>query len=329
MRGNIGAELEAFLHESTQRSLAFIPAHPKLKRFTRNGCHYIDDQLLHETEFAEDPLEPTRQSRISEILHLQTGIHVHSINAAEDEKKPLKDGILVFDCHAVHDLTTIGEFLLNKGLHRAMAGSAAMVELLPQLLHLGIHDFKTPKLHGPTFVVNGSLNRISLEQVRYASEKGVKTISIPQELLADTNFCIRPLFISLRSEIRTAIQAGRNIILNSTSSNDPIDIRFSREDHLKLTRYEFIAKQIGLIVVAILEEVDLSILTVFGGDTMSGIMQAMSCNYIEPKLEIKPGIAVSLAAVKSKSLLLVSKPGGYGDKGDIIQILDYIKISRL
>ena len=56
MRGNIGAELEAFMLETGQRYLAFIPAHPKLKRFTRNGFHYIDEQLLHETEFGRDPL---------------------------------------------------------------------------------------------------------------------------------------------------------------------------------------------------------------------------------------------------------------------------------
>ena len=329
MRGNIGAELEAFLHGINQQALAFIPAHPMLKRFTRKGFHYIDEQLLHETEFAKDPLEPINESEISEILHLQTVLNVNSIDAADKNSRIPENGILVFDCRSVEDLSTIGENLSNKGLHRAIAGSAAMVELLPQLLQLEKRNEKIPKLQGPTLVVNGSLNRISLEQVKYAAGHGVKTISIPQELLTDTNFYINPNFIALRSEIKTAIIAGHDVILNSIGNNDPVELNFSIEEHLKLSRHEFIPQQIGLIVAAVLEEVDLSILAVIGGDTMSGIMEAMSCEYIEPKIEIKPGVAVSLAAIMNKNLRLVSKPGGYGSKETIMQILDYIKTSTL
>jgi uncharacterized protein YgbK (DUF1537 family) len=329
MRGNIGAELEAFLHESSQQTLAFIPAHPALGRYTRKGFHYIYEKLLHETEFAKDPLEPINQSSISEILHLKTSINVRSIDPARKDNKPLEEGMMVFDCRSEHDLRAIGDILLSKGLHHAIAGSAAMVQLLPQLHHLNILNLKTSKLHGPSLVINGSLNRISLEQVRYAGEKGIKTISIPQELLIDSNFHISQYFISLHSEIKTTILNGQDIILNSTPIDDAFDFNFSTKELLKQNRYELIAERIGLIVAAILEEVHLSILTVFGGDTISGIMQAMSCDYIEPEQEIIPGVALSLVTVKNKNLHLVSKPGGYGDKDAIIQILDFIKTSKL
>ena len=329
MRGNIGVELEAFMNEATLRTLAFIPAHPALKRFTRKGFHYIDEVLLHETDFGKDPFEPIEQSNISEILRLQTGIKINSIDVTKEEHRSISDGILIIDCNSIQDLMTIGDFLLNKDLSQAIAGSAAMVELLPQLLQLNVINLKSPKLHGPTLIVNGSLNRISLEQVKYAHDKDIKMISIPQELLSDISFYNNPHFISLRSIIKFTTQSGQDIILNTTPFNDQPDVNLSIDEHLKSDHFEFIAKQIGLIITAILEEVQFSTLAVFGGDTISGIMEAMSCEYIEPELEIIPGVAVSLAKVKNNYIQLVSKPGGYGGKEVILNILDYINQSRI
>lgn len=329
MRGNIGAELEAFLHEAAQRVLPFIPAHPKLKRFTRKGIHYIDEQLLHETSFGRDPLEPIKISDISEILHIQTRVNINTIEATKVEPMSLKDGILVFDCESVHDLKTIGDFLVNNSLHQAIAGSAAMVELLPGLFQLKSLKFKPPKPRGPILIVNGSLNRISLEQVKHAHERGIKMISIATELLSDESFYTSPYFRSLLSQIKNTIESRQNIILNSTLIDKHIHVDFTNNKHLKANLFEFIAGQMGAIVSAILEEIHVNSLAVFGGDTLSGIMQAMSIKYIAPKLEILPGVALSLVNVKNKDIQLVSKPGGYGDKDVILHILDYINKSKL
>ncbi len=49
LRGNIGAELSAFLHACGGDMLAFVPAFPKSRRTTKNGIHYVDGVMLHET----------------------------------------------------------------------------------------------------------------------------------------------------------------------------------------------------------------------------------------------------------------------------------------
>ncbi len=329
MRGNIGAELEAFLRETAQRSLAFIPAHPILKRFTKKGFHYIDDRLLHETDFGRDPLEPMKLSNISEILHLQTGININSIDATKEEQLHQADGILVFDCQSEPELKTIADFLLKNSLHQAISGSAAMVELLPQLFQLKSANLKTPILRGPTLIVNGSLNKISLDQVKYADDKGVKMVSLAPALLTDNSFYTNLYFQSLLTQIKTTIESGKDIILNSTGIDDRLVVNFSNKKHLKPDHFELISKQIGFIVSTILKEVHLNSLAVFGGDTISGIMDAMSIKYIAPKLEILPGVALSLVNIKNKEIQLVSKPGGYGDTKVILHILDYINKSKL
>lgn len=329
MRGNIGAELEAFMLETGQRSLAFIPAHPKLKRFTRNGFHYIDEQLLHETEFGKDPLEPIKISYIPDILNKQTGITINSINPSKSEQIPLDEGILVIDCRSEHDLKITGDFLLNNGLQNVIAGSAAMVEFLPPLLKLKSVKSKTLKLHRQMLVVNGSLNKISLDQVKHASEKGVKMLSIPPGLLSEFNFQKSKKLTYLLSQLKINIEAGHDIILNSTRINKSQDINSSNKLHLTPEHFELISKQIGFIVASILKEFHLNALTVFGGDTLMGIMQAMDCESIEPKLEILPGVALSLATVKNEVIQLVTKAGGYGNNEVIFQILGYMKKSSL
>lgn len=329
MRGNIGAELEAFLLESGQQSLAFIPAHPTLKRFTRKGFHYIDNQLLHETDFGRDPLEPIKQSNISEILQLQTGTNIHSIDVTKGEHLPRKDGILVFDCQSEADLKALADFLLKNSLHHSIAGSAAMVELLPKLYQLKPANLKKPKPKRPILIVNGSLNNISLDQVKHAHDKGVKMISIPLELLTDNSFYKSQSFQSLLSQIKTAITTRQNIILSSTGISDQEVVSSSGIGELNTDHYELIAKQIGLIVSAVFDEVHVPGLAVFGGDTLSGIMQAMSVKYIAPTLEVLPGVALSLVSIKNKDIQLISKPGGYGDKEVILHILDYLNGSNL
>ena len=329
MRGNIGAELEAFIHGTGQRTLAFIPAHPKLKRFTRKGFHYIDKQLLHETEFGRDPLEPIEISYIPEILNKQTGIAINLIDLAKFGQLPVDEGILIFDCQSEHDLKKTGDFLLNNGLHNAIAGSAAMGEYLPQLFQLRAVKLKTPKLHGPILFINGSLNSVSLDQVKYASDKGVKTLSIPAELLSDSNFQKNQYFFSLLSQIKFEVNSGLDVILNSTSINTPADINSSNKECMKPDDFKLISEQIGLIVTSILKKVHLNTMTVFGGDTLMGIMQALNCEYVEPKLELVPGVALSLATIKNEVIQFVTKPGGYGDQDVIFQILDYMKKSNL
>lgn len=329
MRGNIGAELGAFMNELELQTLAFIPAHPKLKRFTRNGFHYIDQQLLHETSFGLDPLEPVKTSNVSDLLSQQTEIHIEKVDVSMFSQSQAKKGILVFDCESLPDLRKIGKILNENHMLNVASGSAAMVEFLPDFLNLKPGKIDIPKIQGPILIVNGSLNSISREQVNYAASKGKKVISIPKEFMTNSDFLQSHEIKLFLSDIQVSLSAGEDIILNSSPLNIDGENHLSRSKNPESNQYELVSQRIGLLVAEIRKKFDLKSMAIFGGDTLMGIMHALGCKHILPKTEIISGVALSLAKLKNDDLLLISKPGGYGDKEVIIHILDYIYKTKL
>ena len=74
------------LENVAARELIFVPAFPKLGRFTVDGLQYIGKNLLSDTAFANDPFNPIRQNGVRELIHEQTGLTVESIYLGEFEK---------------------------------------------------------------------------------------------------------------------------------------------------------------------------------------------------------------------------------------------------
>ena len=214
--------------------------------------------------------------------------------------------------------------LFKYDLQNSIAGSAAMCEVLPALFHLPAEKANPPKLLEPALIVNGSLNQISLNQVRYAHENGIKAITIPSELISDSTIKKNELLAFLIAEIQEEIASGHNVILSSSTIQSEIGYKNANENH-----YEFMSKQIGMVVAAIFYEIKIGNLVVIGGDTLMGIMDSMDCEYITPKWEILPGVAVSLASLKNSAIPIITKPGGYGENNVILQILNYLNKSNL
>jgi uncharacterized protein YgbK (DUF1537 family) len=62
---------------------------------------------------------------------------------------------------------------------------------------------------------------------------------------------------------------------------------------------------------------------VFGGDTLMGIARAMHWKAFVPRAEVASGISV--AQPMGRSLLVVSKAGGFGGVDAAEQIVNWIK----
>jgi uncharacterized protein YgbK (DUF1537 family) len=78
------------------------------------------------------------------------------------------------------------------------------------------------------------------------------------------------------------------------------------------------AFRLGKIVQTLLLGREINVLTVFGGDTAYGIIQAMEHPPILPMTEIVPGVAASMIG---DNLILVTKAGGFG----AVDVLDRIR----
>jgi D-threonate/D-erythronate kinase len=333
LRGNIGAELEKFLLETKQVTLPYIPGHPKLKRFTRQGFQYIEETLLHETNFANDPLEPVTSSFIPEVLKKQSNLEILLFPAEGISESEIlsskKEKIVVFDCSTVTDLKTIGKYLVRKNWLKAMAGTAAMVEILPEILPLNSSELTDENPVGPVLMINGSLNEISLQQVKYARIIGVTTFVISQQLLADSIQEMDIEFQNFTQKIKSALKGGEDVIISTSGFNNQKVMEPFGTKKPDKKYFHAVPKRIGQMVAEILKENSFTTLCVFGGDTLNGILNALGAESIEPNRELFPGVAVASVFGTFGKIHLITKPGGYGEKDEILKILNQINKSAV
>ena len=331
LRGNLGAELEAFLEATGQDLIPFIPAHPVLNRFTRNGYHYINEEPVHMTSFGQDPLEPVQDNHIPSILKEQTKVEVYSLPHSEIGGKGLVHhqgkGILVGDCQSLDDLRSIVDFIKENDLQFAMSGSAALVGMMPSLLPLTILPTVDQIISGPCLLVNGSLNNISRQQVLYARDHGLSLYSIEPGLLSDPSIRKKGPFLSLLENVRKQINTGHPAIINSTSVEVGEDLHLGSRYPINKHNFKVIASQIGNLVADIVEEIGIKSIIVFGGDTLSAILDKMGIFRITPIKEIMPGVALARMIGPGQTYLLISKPGGYGNNTIIVDIFDHINLA--
>ena len=76
MRGNIGQEINA-IYDTFHPDFVFIaPAFPEAGRQVIHGVHFLNQKQLHETEVANDPKTPVKDSLISRLIKDQSGREV-------------------------------------------------------------------------------------------------------------------------------------------------------------------------------------------------------------------------------------------------------------
>lgn len=324
LRGNIGCELEAFMRAASCRTLPFVPAFPKLKRTTRSGFHYVNEQRLHESGFANDPLEPALESFVPAIIARQTTLatKVLSILEVPGAFNLAGEAILVFDVLTDEDLLATGAALKANELLRVTAGSAGFAEFLPGLLgferKLGIALYEK----GRMLVVNGSVNEVSLGQVAHALAHGVAGLTLCPDLLLSAD-----LELSDRGESLTAIAdacaEGKDLIVNSIAK--PEDVRAyldlgRRQGRSGNETQQLMTRNLGMIAKELLAAADFKVLTVFGGDTLLGVARACGWSALLPQAEIAPGVVASRVSGALDAPLLITKAGGFGDTDVLGQI---------
>lgn len=331
LRGNIGAELEAALEASGHKALCFIPAFPKAGRLTREGIHYLENKPVHLTHFGLDPLDPVKTSSIVEILSFQSELAAAQVRIAELDTlgASLKGDtrLLVFDCSSDSDLDRIGMALKNQGLLGITAGSAGFAGVLPQMLELPGSDTPFPCPRQPLLLLNGSLNKTSIEQVRQAEKEGIRTYTLSPELLLDSTQEAAGKIQALAAELAREAALGHSVILRSFSVERKLEA-LSAGNHINRDAKDIcgrISGGLGKVISAILPKAGFPTLAVFGGDTLIGVLKALQVNGIVPLGELSPGIVVSRISGASRELTLISKAGGFGEKDAIMRIINCTK----
>jgi uncharacterized protein YgbK (DUF1537 family) len=349
LRGNIGPELKALNDAFPGKLLVTAPALPGQGRTCREGSVYLYGKPLHETEFAQDPLNPIHTSYVPDLFLRGREPNVAVLSPGElervlseevDSGNPGEFAYAVVDGETEEDLRQTARVCLKYPSRVIPAGSAGLAAWLSSLCgESSGSTFSTktsPTLPvGPALVVNGSLNPAALEQIRNAIQEGARDLAVggreaaclleiqgkPGNAPGDDSDRISALVHSIGASLAKGDPVCIRTILDRGQLGEWLDDFYSTGGQ-GLPMHTALPRALGRLVAKVLESIKPALLVVLGGDTLSGVLEAFGSGILYPEAELEPGTVASRMSIPGGNITLVSKAGGFGDPGLLVRLLE-------
>lgn len=325
LRGNIGSELSAVMDACGIETMPFLPAFPKMNRVTVEGVHYVDGVPVAQSIFGKDPFEPVTDSAVAAIIARQSAAPV-VIHSAADSVAWTSPGIQVYDAETDGDLARIAQGLGREGL-RLSAGCAGFATALANLLELDGQTPQMPLLPERFFVACGSMNPVTLRQMRRAEQSGFAHIHLePVQKLEpgwlESGDCARKIRIWL-DQLRAS---GRCVL----DVNDPLGVddteRYARAHGLTTEDMRVrISTQLAQLMKRLLDGGLEATILCTGGDTLLALMRAVDVAELTPIRELATGTVLTQFIYKDKPYYMMSKSGGFGTPDLFCELAELVR----
>ena len=333
MRGNVGAEIAGLMDSMNISHTIVIPALPLYDRTTLNGNVYVRGVLLAETDYANDPKNPVRESYIPAIISGQTdrktgvisfnGFRITREELSSKLNKAMKDGIqiIVIDAEDDKDLDLIASVVTGIKDRVMFAGCSGLAGKMAALIELR-------KENRSNVVIAGSVNKITLQQTKIAaSTLSIKTIDIEaEEIIAGKKDTEKKRILKLAEK---SISGGKDLIIRSVSTPESVSRCTIKGRKLGLDDFmisDIIADFLGDLAGEIIRTKSLKGIVLTGGDTAIKTLNALNINGIIVKNEILHGIPFGyLHDDKYRDMIVVTKAGGFGGEDALVQILNFLR----
>ncbi len=331
-RGNIGAEISGIMDSLEIQYALIVPAFPSYGRITKNGKIYVKGVLLADTETANDPKTPVKESYIPEIISHQTDKKIAIINFDEVSsgrkyliqklQQHMHNGIqmIVIDVQDDEDLDLIASVIPEIKERILFAGSTGLAEYLPK--YLGLKKAKKTNV-----VIAGSVSEITREQINYAMERlPVTMIDLDiEKLLAGKQNQEKKRITDI---IGKSSAEGKDIIIRSAQSKDTILKSFELGSKNGMNRFavsETIAMFLGEITGYVIKEIKINGLLITGGDTAIKAAKVLNITGTIIQEEILPGIPCGhFDEEQYKNIIIVTKAGSFGGEDAIFSVLNFL-----
>ncbi|KEH98722.1 four-carbon acid sugar kinase family protein [Clostridium massiliodielmoense] len=315
LRGNIIPELIAMDEEYKPDIIIFAPAFPDINRTTISRIHMLNNIRITETEISKDLYKPVLEDDIYKLLRKgfdKRVVHYGLNDIRNDNVRLVQGFVYTFDIENNEDLQEVVLKGIISGKKVLWVGSAGMLDFICEII----------KPFLPSLGVIGSVNEVSMEQLKYCESKGTNIIKIDIE-----NFCSKR-----HKYIERAIQIlnEKKDVIITTSCN--------KEDYYKSIRIGqekgFTKEKVGKYVQNILSELSEEIIKntrisgifITGGDTAIGFIKKINAvgSIIIGEMEI--GVPfMKVKGGKFDGLKMVTKAGGFGGKRDIFLSMRKLK----
>ncbi len=322
LRGNIGSELTAVLDASMCHKLIFLPAYPKMERTTSKGIHYVKEIPLAKSSYAEDPFNKIDTSVVAEIIGKQSSVPVRSLEKYESQSRQERE-ILVLDAQTDEDLYAAGFAMRENQELDLTAGCAGFAEHLVKLLDFKKKEASKKSLQPGNLLICGSLHENSRNQLRHAAK--MCEYHLVQLTVDELLGVHQPEQMQKWKDI---LKNHGSIAMMGPGGRECVEATYEVAEKAGIKK-EFVFQKIsntyGKLAKELLTEGQPGSLTVFGGDTLLGILKEMNCTEISPLDEIRSGVVFAMMESENFYGGLVTKAGGFGSE-DLVQFIDeYLK----
>ena len=305
LRGHVAAELAAALRTCGRRHLLVAPAAPTQGRTMRGGEVFVHRVPLRQSNAAGDALSPAASLPLAELL-LQNvaGIHAHVLTRDAPLKLAGDSGPHAYpaDAETDSDLDRIAAFALRYCDDILLAGAtgigAALAHSLAECRDVPACPEISPKAStGRVLFVVGSRTAVTTEQLARLRAADAEEIVVPVEHLSRVPAAAGAQFRKPVSLILRPQAGGRG-------------------------RSDEVARILAQMAVALMHSLEVRGLVLTGGDTAAAVFDALGIRECVLVGEIMPGIPIGRLAGRHRSMLVVTKSGGYGDRDALVRIAE-------
>ena len=325
LRGNLGAELLAAMHELGAAKGIVVPAFPANGRTVQHGRLLVDGLPLERTGFSDDPLNAITESHVPTLLEQQAGQAVglveldiveRGVSEIHDAISSRSESIVVVDAVSRTHLANIARAIVGSAQAWLPVGSAGLAEFMPDALHLSSDEGEVGRawaVEGPVLVVAGSRNDVTAAQVRELADAEAITL-------------LQPDLERWLDQVGGGHETGRlaEAASRCLSSGNSAIITTCFSPLLKGSSHD-IAVALGRLVLDIMGACSVGALFLTGGDVALQVCLALQGLALRPVSEVLPGLPVSLLyGGRWDGLPIITKAGGFGRRNALVVGYHYL-----
>lgn len=331
LRGNIGAEFDALYDVFQPDFIVCTPAYPDYNRKVRDGCLYLGDKLLHETEFALDPKTPIRESNIPKMINGQSqrGVGLITITDLALGEEHLKQKLLgfhrnnmkylIFDAVSEQDLQQVVQLFADNAYEIIWSGSAGLANCLT--VPGKRREVALAKSEHPVLIVVGSVNKNTRKQLELLlSEPDVKGVRMESHHVVSDDERLEAEVSRVHAEAREGIRKGQHIVLYSSGGPDEIKLANQVGGSYGLSPTavsDKISEVLGQSAARLLQMSAINRLILTGGDTAKQFCRFSRLEKFELIDEVETGVPIGIFS-GDKEIYGVTKAGGFGSDAVLI-----------
>lgn len=308
LRGNIGAELAAFLDASGASRLHFIPALPEMGRTTVDGVHLIGGVPVSESTFGADPFNPVTFDRVSQIIRAQTDLPVTLVS--EGQPVPVDGrGIVVYDATTPASVSRRVSELMERGEGGLLAGCSGAAQAVAQALDLSSPVLEGGSTKGNLLVACGSINRVSADQCTYAAAQGASVLHVGRDAKCEVSWGEGPEGTAF---VERAVDSWAHHSLTILDGSDLEDLSGIIPEASDVR--QVVSDNFGGLLVRVCRRRVCGRVLVTGGDVLASFLRAAGVDAVRPLGQIVPGVVGFEMEWGARSLVIASKSGGFGSQ---------------